>query len=202
MSNNVFQKLGVLIGVRDVVFAKLTKDDSTGVTYDAEIKQAPGVIEVALTANVTNEQLGADDVEIYEILSSLNGFDVSVTMASLGTDCSAYLLGGTVDSNGVLIDKSDDQAPYVAMGFKTARSDGSDDYIWLYKGKFGHSDATFRTKEKGQVNWQTPALTASFGPRIKDKAIRARVNTNDTAFATAKATFFTTVYPQAAQSGS
>lgn len=188
------KKIGVLIGCRDVVFAKMEKDEATGTTYATDVIAAPGVIEIALTANVSSDQLGADDVEAYEILNSLNGFDVSLTMASLGADGSALLLGGAVDSNGVLIEKSDDQAPYVAMGLKTARSDGSDDYIWLYKGKFAHSNATFRTREKGKINWQTPALTASFGPRISDKAIRAIVNTNDTAFNTAKATFFTKPY--------
>lgn len=194
MSNaTAFAKLGTLLGCRDVVFAKLTKDDDTGATYDT-IMKAPGVIEIALTPSVTSEQLGADDVEIYDTVSSLNGFDVSITMASLGTDGSAFLLGGSVDNNGVLIEKSTDVPPYVAMGFKTVRSDGSDDYVWLYKGKFAHSDATYRTKEKGQVNWQTPTLTGSFGPRTYDNAVRARVNSAETAFASAKDAFFTAVY--------
>lgn len=77
-------------------------------------------------------------------------------MQALEPTGKAFLLGGTVDSKGVLIEGGDDIAPYVAMGFKTARSDGTDDYIWLYKGKFAPGDETFRTKEQGTVNWQTP----------------------------------------------
>lgn len=194
MANTTMTKKGILVGCRDVVFAKMAADTVDGTTYETDLFNAPGVIEIALTAQVTNEKMAADDVPLYEVLNSLDGFDVSLTMASVGNDGKAYLLGGTVDTNGVLIQKSDDEAPYVAMGLKTARSDGSDDYIWFYKGKFAQGDSTFRTKEQGTVNWQTPVLTSTFMPRISDKKIIATGNTGDTAFATAKATFFNAVY--------
>lgn len=194
MANQTMKKTGILVGCRDVVFAKMTADASTGTTYETDLFQAPGVIEIALTAQVTNENLAADDVPIYEVLNSLDGFDVSLTMASVGPDGKAYLLGNTVDTNGVLLEASDDDAPYVAMGFKTARSDGSDDYIWLYKGKFAMGDSTFHTKERGTVNWQTPVLTGTFMPRISDKRLRCSVNTADTAAASILSTFLTAVY--------
>lgn len=191
---SAFKKVGVRIGCRDVVFAKLQSDNSEGVTYDTEIMSAPGVVEIALTALVSSDNLGADDVALYEILNSVDGFDVSIVMASLGNDGRAFLLGNKIDDNGVLIESSDDIAPYVAMGFKSARSDGSDDYIWLYKGQFAQSDATFRTKEKGQVNWQTPTVKASFAPRINDKRIRAILHSADDASQTALKTFFDAPY--------
>ena len=194
MANQTMKKTGILVGCRDVVFAKMTADASTGTTYETDLFQAPGVIEIALTAQVTNENLAADDVPIYEVLNSLDGFDVSLTMASVGPDGKAYLLGNTVDTKGVLLEASDDDAPYVAMGFKTARSDGSDDYIWLYKGKFAQGDNTFHTKERGTVNWQTPVLTGTFMPRISDKRLRCSVNTADTAAASILSTFLTAVY--------
>lgn len=194
MPVTAFKKVGVLIGCRGVVFAKLKKDDATGVEYETELKSAPGVVEVALTALTSSDNLGADDVALYETLNSVDGFDVSITMASLGNDGRAFLLGNTIDSNGVLIESSDDIAPYVAMGLITARSDGSDDYIWLYKGQFVQSDATFRTREKGQVNWQTPTVKASFAPRISDKRIRAILHSKDEKSQTALKTFFDSVY--------
>ena len=194
MNKTAFQKPGILIGCREVVFAKMTADAANGTTYETDIYSAPGVIEIGLTAQVTNENLGADDVPLYEVFNSLDGFDVTVNLASLGSDGRAFLLGNTKDTKGVLVEASDDEAPYVAMGFKTARSDGSDDYIWLYKGKFAQSDSTFRTKEQGQVNWQTPSLTATFMPRISDKRIRCTVNSADESAATILATFFDSVY--------
>lgn len=189
-----FAKKGILIGCRDVVFAKMTADAATGTTYESTIQSAPGVIEIGLTAQVTNENIGADDIALYEVFNSMDGFDVSLNLAALGADARAFLLGNTVDAKGVLMEAADDDAPYVAMGFKAARSDGSDDYIWLYKGKFAQSDATFRTKEQGQVNWQTPTLTGTFIPRISDKKVRATVNTEDENASTILATFFNAVY--------
>ena len=188
------KKLGVVIGCRDLVVAVMEDDSNAGTIYKDDIHSLPGVIEVALTAQVTDENLAADDVPLYEVLTSLDGFDLSMTVASVGADGRALLLGSKIDANGVLIEASDDAAPYVAVGFKTARSDGSDDYIWLYKGKFAQGDSTFRTKERGQVNWQTPVLTGTFMPRVSDKQIRAIVNSEEEAAAAILATFFDEVY--------
>lgn len=201
MSKTAFNKKGVLIGVRDLVFCKLTKDETDAHTYDAEIKQAPGVIEVAMAAQRTEDQLGANDNAYYEIMASNDGYEVSVTQASMGNDMVSFLLGSAIDANGAVIENSGDLAPYVAMGFKTARSDGSDDYVWLYKGKFGPGDSTFHTKEQGAVNWQTPVLTGMFGPRIHDANIKAVLNTKDEDAAGALAAFFETVYEKAEASG-
>ena len=194
MSKSSFKKIGVLIGVRDLVFAQVTSDDATGIVYAQDIKQAPGVIEIALTAQISEDQLGADDNAYYEIMNAKDGYEVSITQASLGSDMNSYLLGSTVDASGVEVESKDDIAPYVAMGFKSARSDGSDDYIWLYKGKFAPGDETFHTKEQGSVNWQTPVLNGKFGPRVYDGKIRARVNSEDQAASAVIATFFDAVY--------
>lgn len=194
MADSIFKKIGTLIGVENACFAKITKDDATGTEYETDIQEAPGLIEIALTANVTNEALGADNITLYDIINGLDGFDVSVTMASMGEAGTAYLLGNKIDSNGVRLENAGDVAPYLAMGFKTLRSDGSYDYIWLLKGKFAPSDQTFRTKEKGKVNWQTPTMTASFAPRISDKNIRAIVNDQETKAAAIIGGFFKSVY--------
>lgn len=194
MAGKTMNKIGILIGCKDVVFAKMLTDTNSETTYDTEIFSAPGVIEVGLTAQITNENLAADDVPLYEVFNSLDGFELSLNMASLGSDGKAYLLGNKIDNNGVLVEASDDDAPYVAMGFKTARSDGSEDYVWLTKGKFAQSDSTYRTREKGQMNWQTPTLKATFMPRISDNRIRFTVNNKDTKAASVLDTFFNSVY--------
>lgn len=199
MAAIAFKKQGVLIGCHGVVFCKLEKDESTGTTYASDIKSAPGVIEIALTAQNTNETLGADDIALYEAVVGLDGFEVSMTMASLGADAQAFLLGGTVDSKGVLLEGAADVAPYVAMGFVTPRSDGTEDYIWLYKGRFAQGDATYRTKEQGTVNWQTPVLTGTFLPRVSDKLLRAIVNSASSEAETVIGTFFDAVYAMAAE---
>lgn len=183
MANVAHAKRGAIIGVMGLVFAKLLTDTALGATpgttYDVALHEVPGTIEVGLTASITDEVLGADDNPTYDIFSSLDSVDVSMTLAALGTDLEAFLLGGNLDDNGVLVTANADAAPWVAMGFKSKRSDGSYDYIWLYKGKFKHGDSTHHTKERGAVNWQTPAISATFGPRDFDGRIKARVNDKD-----------------------
>lgn len=198
MAKQNFKKLGVLIGCSDVVFCKITEESNESTTYDETVQGAPGVVEIALTAQNTNESLGADDIALYEVVASNDGFEVSLTMASLSPEAQAYLLGSTVDGSGVLIEKADDTAPYVAMGFKTARTDGSYDYVWLYRGRFAISDATYHTKEQGTVNWQTPVLTGTFTPRLDDKRIRAIVNDKDEQATEIIATYFDKPYEAAA----
>lgn len=178
MDKKKFRKVGIRIGTKNVVFSKIKKDDATGVEYD-EVISAPGVVEVVLTYNVTNEPVAGDDNPVYEQLNSLDTIDVSVTVNSLGKDGEAFLLGREIDENGVLITGSSDIAPDVAMGFESARSDKSNDDIWLLKGQFRPSDETFRTKEKGKINWQQPKLTGTFGPRIFDSNLKISVNTED-----------------------
>ena len=189
-------KKAVLIGVENLVFAPLTQDDSSGVAYGTEYKHVPGLIEVALTAQVSEDQLGADDNVGYEVLNTNDGYEVSITLAALGADASSFLLGTTMDSNNVEIENAGDNPPWVAMGFKALRSDGTYDYLWLYKGTFSPSDATYHTKEKGNVNWQTPAVKGKFVPRDSDKQVKCRVHSDITGTnaSTVLAGFFSTVY--------
>lgn len=195
MASTSMRKLGIRIGCKDIVFAKMLTDEASATTYDtANMFTVPGVIEAALTAQTTSENIGADDIALYEVFNSLDGFELSLTVASIGGDAKAFLLGSTEDTKGVLIEKASDDAPYVAMGFKSERSDGTTDYVWLYKGKFGQGDSTYHTKEQGTVNWQTPVLTATFIPRVSDQAIRASVNTGNSSASTIIGTFFDTVY--------
>ena len=195
MADTNMNRIGVLIGLKGLVLCKLTKDDASGVTYDTEkMFRVPGVIEAGLTAQVTSEQIGADDVAIYEMAESVDGYELALTLAAIGTDGKNFLLGNELDDNGVLIENAGDNAPYVAAGFVTARSDGSEDYVWLYKGKFAPSDETFRTKEKGKVNWQTPALKGTFGPRVHDRDIKAVVNSKETKASAILGSFFGSVY--------
>ena len=195
MSVSTLKKMDIIIGVRNAILAQLMTDSASGVTYATALKRLPGLIEIALTFNMTEEMLGADDVSIYDILRMLDSVEVAMTTASIGKDGESFLLGHQIDDNGVMHIGQNDVAPYVALGFESARSDGSIDYVWLNKGMFKPSDITFRTKEKGKVNWQTPKLAATFIPRIFDGRLLAKINDHDAdADETALANFFSSVY--------
>ncbi len=190
----VWTSKGIIIGVEGLVFCKLKTDTQSGTTYDDAIYSLPGIQEIVITPNATEDVFPADNITAYEIVTMLDSFDVSITVADLGAEGESFLLGRTIDENGVLLTNQNDEAPYVAMGFKSTRHGGSMDKIWLYKGKFGPSELKFRTKEKGKVNWQAPVLTATFAARISDGEMKAVVNSKDTTAATTYATFLDSVY--------
>lgn len=179
MANTQHKKRPVKVGVRDLVFALLTEDTSAATTYATDMHLVPGAMDIALTVSLSDEALGADDNPTWELLSTLDALDVALQVGSLGKEVQALVMGQTIDDNGILLQASNDAAPWVAMGFKSARTDGTDELVWLYKGKFKPSDSTFHTKERGTVNWNTPTINATFGPRDSDKRIMATGSQGD-----------------------
>lgn len=173
------RKQGARIGARGLVFKELLSDTTAGVTYSADIHSAPGLIEVGLTSNITDEALGADDNPVYDQYSSIDSVEAALTLAADMNSLRAFLLGHTIDNNGVMHVNSNDVAPYVAMGWKSKRTDGSVDYTWLYKGKFKEGDGTHRTKEKGKANFQSPQIKATFGPTDYNGDVHISVNDHD-----------------------
>jgi len=80
----------------------------------------------------------------------------------------AALLGHSV-TGGVLVKKSTDTAPYVALGFKSKKSNGSYRYVWLYKGKFALQEQEYQTAED-KPKFQTPKIKGTFIKRTFDNA--------------------------------
>lgn len=179
MARKSFRRKGVLISVNKLVFAKLTLDEEEILTYAADVYRAPGVIEIAMTKNLTDEALGADNNPIWEQMTGLDSIDVAVNLGTIAKEGEAYLMGHQIDSNGALVYSLEDIAPWVAMGFEAEATDGSLDYIWLFKGKFKPSDETYHTRERGTVNWNTPNIAATFGPLDHNGQIYTKLNTKD-----------------------
>lgn len=121
------------IGLRDIHIAKLTKDDSTGVTYETPIK-LERAISAKITPKITSENIYSDD-SVEDVISSFEGIDVEIELNQLSLESRAILQGAKV-VKGVLIESKDDLAPTIAMGFKSKKTNGKYRYVWLLKGKF------------------------------------------------------------------
>lgn len=156
---------GVPIGLSNLVVAKLTDDPASGVaTYEA-----PTVIKGAISANInpnaSNDTLFADDGP-YETATTIGQIALDLNVADLDLDTQALLLGHSV-VGGVLIRKSADIPPWVAVGFKSLKSNGSYRFTWLVKGKFGLSEQNNQTKGDS-VAFNTPTISGSFVKRDCD----------------------------------
>jgi phi13 family phage major tail protein len=127
---------GVQIGLSNVVVAELLTDEiGSPATYEAPVR-IPGAMTANVNPNTSTETLFADDGP-YETATTIGGITLSLNVADLDLATQAKLFGHTMTAEGVLIRKSGDTPPWVAVGFKSLKSNGKYRYTWLAKGKFG-----------------------------------------------------------------
>lgn len=162
---------GITVGMDMIHYAKMTDEDQE--TYDTP-KPIPGARTGTISPTTNMETLYADD-QAWETASALGDIGVELNVADLPQDVLADLLGATVDSNGVLVQSASDVAPYVALGFRSQKSNGKYRYYWFYKGKFQPNEESFQTKEDSP-SFQTPTISGTFISRQTDKKWRARVD--------------------------
>lgn len=155
---------GVPIGMKNLYFAKLTKDDATGVTYEAPVLIS-GAISAKISPKSDTQTLYADD-GAFETATQLGEISVELEVADLPLSVQAQLLGHTLN-NGVLEAKNTDQAPYVAIGWQQLKSNGKYRYFWLLKGKFELPDTESQTKED-KTKFQNSKIKGTFMARIYD----------------------------------
>lgn len=155
----------VPIGLKDLYYALLVSDPITGsATYSAPVKVS-GVISAKINPNASTETLFADDGP-YEASSTLGKIEVELNVADLTLDMQAEVLGHTL-TGGVLIRKGSDIPPWLAIGFRSLKSNGKYRFTWLSKGRFAAFEQNNETKGES-VSFNTPTITGSFVKRDCD----------------------------------
>lgn len=169
--------------------------DPTLKTYEAPIKLSPAVA-ATVTPNFSTIKMYGDDRAVYieEALGDIS-FEFSVT--DLKTAEYELLLGKTKNTDGVIEDSVDDQAPYVAIMFRMKLAGGGYKYFCYYQGKFQTPGTTATTKGES-VEFAPETLTGSFVAR-EDGKWRAHLNSNDVGAEAAAAAWFTNVYESSPQ---
>jgi phi13 family phage major tail protein len=177
---------GVTIGLKNLVYAKLLTDPPTGqATYEAA-KKIAGAISANINPNSSNETLFADDGP-YDTASTIGQIALEMNVADLPLEVQAELFGHTLTAEGVLIRKGADTPPWVAVGFKSLKSNGAYRYTWLAKGKFSLPEQNNETKGDS-VNFQTPTASGSFVKRECDDEWERHTDEDATGFVPATAT--------------
>ena len=149
------------IGVSNFHYAKMTTEETltTLPVYDAPVS-APGLMSLNINPNASIDTLFADDGP-FETAATNGQIEVEIQKNALSTTNKVDLLGKTVDTKGGIISSDTDVPPWVAIGFKSLKSNGKYRYVWLYKGKF--SDPEDNNETKGDsINWQSDTITGNF----------------------------------------
>ena len=168
------------IGVKKLYYAICTKDDETGVTYGTP-KRIIGLNTIEINPTVQRAQAFGDDAPL-ETASSISEIAVNFDSVYLPLEDKASLLGHTV-TDGVMISKTDDEAPYVAVMFESKQTKGAIQYEKLLKGKFSETSETFNTKSEN-TEYQLHSLEGSFVARAYDGKWRKTTVSTDTTLAT------------------
>lgn len=170
---------GVAIGLTNLLFCKLLTDDvTTGkATYDAP-ERILGAITATFSPNAGNDTLFADDGP-YDTASSLGAMSLELNVADIPAEQRASILGQTYDATrGILISKSTDTPPWLAVGMSVKKSNGAERYLWYLKGKFAAPDDNNQTKADS-INWNTPTISGNFVKRDCDDQWRVSCDTDD-----------------------
>ncbi|MDE3838660.1 hypothetical protein C0966_04555 [Bacillus methanolicus] len=180
--------MAVQVGLSDLYYAILTKDDSTGVAYQSPVKIA-GAINAKISPKVDTQTLYADDGPS-ETVTSLGEIEVEFEAKDIPLSVQASLLGHTI-SNGILVKSVSDTAPYVALGFKSKKSNGKYRFVWIFKGRFETPEQEYKTSED-KPSFQTPKLKGTFVKRDNDGRWQI-IGDEDEAGFTAGSTWFNAV---------
>lgn len=149
------------IGCDNLVYAIMTTEDTVEqAPVYGEVQTAPGVMSININPNGSLETLFADDGPM-ETATTLGKIDVEIQKNELTTQNKADLLGHEIDSNGAVVYGDNDVPPYVAIGFRTLKSNGKYRYVWLYKGKFTEPEDNNETKGDS-INFQSDTISGQF----------------------------------------
>ncbi len=169
------ERQSVRIGVDRFFYAPLTKDDDTGTDYGPAV-YLPGVNIVALNPNTEIGSFYADD-GIFETYVIEGERELQVSFSGISNEVAAALTGAQYE-NGLMIDKRGDSPPYVAVGFRSQKSNGEYRYVWVYKGRFVKAQMTSYTKSNS-ISPQNDIYTFKAVCRVSDGAWRQMLDSED-----------------------
>lgn len=177
------------ISLRDIVVSKLLTDEKGNVSYGPVKDYAPAKT-ATITPSSSNVPEYADD-GIIDVISSNGSYTLSLGTSGVDDEVLADILGLDYEE-GLTVYTKDRVSPFVAVGFKSKKADGSFGYVWMLKGKFSVPSSEFATQED-TPSPQGKTIEGTFIDRKSDGAIMA---TLDTAKATGAevASFFEAVY--------
>lgn len=182
------------IGLKNVVIAPVTKDDTTGVTY-GDLQLMAGAIEATINPGNNEADIQyADDIE-FDALYPDPEITVTMNMVDIPLAIQEMLLNNTLDDNGVLVRNANDKPGYFALGFKSEKTNHKFRYVWLFKCRAKPIQENYGTKEGPNINRRTGTIEFTAIKRTYDNYCQATADEGENGFTVANAaTFLTSVY--------
>jgi phi13 family phage major tail protein len=119
------------IGLDRLYYAKITEDTNGDETYGA-----PQILAKAMTAELSVELIEAilyADDGASEIVKEFKSGALSLGVDDLASAVIQDLTGCKIDSNNVVVSRSEDGGSPVAIGFRAKKANGKYRHFWLYR---------------------------------------------------------------------
>jgi len=167
------------IGLRDVYYALLTNDPADATPTYEPSKRLVGAISANVNPNTSTATLFADDGP-QDSATTMGEITVELNLSDIPLEAQAVLLGHTY-AGGLLIRRGGDTPPWLALAYRTLKSNGAYRYYWLAKGKFAIPQETYNTRAD-TIEFQTPTITGAFVKRDADDEWQRTADEDDTDF--------------------
>lgn len=187
-------------GIRGLVAAELTKDDSDEITFGTPFAVA-GVAELGRTTETSSEAHYYDNVPAV-VIDSTGSDEVTITASAIPFDVLAKITGQVYDSNLGMFVEGERQSKYFAIGYITKKTDGTEVFVWRLKGKFNIPDSSHKSEDDGtdasgqELTFTGINTTHKFelidGGKTVNKTVKA-INVDQGVNPQVESTFFATV---------
>lgn len=145
-------------GVSNAKYALVTADTSESYTT-GEVKDFTGVSQIGRTTESSSEAHYYDNIPAI-VIDSVGSDEISIDASGIPFDVMADVTGQYYDETKGLFVEQEGNAPYLAFGYVTGKTDGTDVFVWRLKGKMSIPDQTSATKDDGtDANGQSLTYT-------------------------------------------
>ncbi|MGD6778459.1 major tail protein [Sutcliffiella horikoshii] len=185
------------IGLDRLYYANITEDENGIESYGT-----PNVLAKAMTAELSVELIEAilyADDGASEVVKEFKSGALTLGIDDIGSLVAQDLTGCKIDSNNVVVSRSEDGGKPVAIGFRAKKSNGKYRYFWLYRVIFSVPTTSLATKGDS-ITFSSPTIEGTVFRRNKLDAEskhpwKAEVTEGDTGVALETITnWFSTVY--------
>ena len=152
------------IGLDSLFYAKITEDEHGIETYGT-----PKVLAKAMTAELSVELIEAilyADDGASEVVKEFKSGALSLGIDDIGSLVAQDLTGCKIDSNNVVVSRSEDGGSPVAIGFRAKKSNGKYRYFWLYRVIFSVPATSLATKGDS-ITFSSPTIEGTVFRRNK-----------------------------------
>lgn len=182
-----------VVGLDSLYIAEVTVDTSTAYTADTPEYFAPAA-EASVERESAMEIQRADDSD-FDILSSKGKIKVSMKVTGVPMEMLAKINGDRFDSASGRIFLTNGEPPFIALSFRSKKSNGSYVYIQYLKGKFSMPKTAYatlgETPEPKQVELEFNAIdtTYEFDTGDQDEKLKGLMLDEDTTNASSTSFF-------------